>query len=843
MLQNIWQDLRFGVRALLRNPAITAIAALSLALGIGANTAIFSLIDTVLVRSLPVHNPQELVLLSDPSASGVSQGAQGGVRSLFSVQEFQHLRDRQQVFSGMYAAESEAQRVSATIDGGAPENLHERLITASYFSVLGVSPVIGRTFSEADDRIERNAPYAVISYNYWLSRFSRSADVLGKVVRIHSAALTIVGVAPPGFFGETVGSAPDIWIPMMMEPDVNPGRQWLHDDEASVERVMWLQVMARLKPGVTLKQAQANMSVAFQQMLASYNIPGLSASQHKSILDQKIEVRPGARGANELRDDFSQPLYVLMAVVGLVLLIACANIANLLLARAAARQKEIAIRLAMGAGRLRLIRQFLTESLLLSAIGAAAAILFSAWGTRVLLRVVSSGPETVALDLHTNARVLSFTAALAILTGVLFGLAPALRATRVDVGPVLKDNSRGLTGGASRITAGKLLVVAQIAISLLLLIGAGLFVRTLRNLQRVQLGYSSGNLIVVPIDALSAGYKERAGIDLFTRLLDEFRSIPGVRSVTYSQNGLFSGSESGTQLDVEGYKPAKGDAAARFDQVGPDYFSAIGVPVLRGREITRQDTASSTPVCVVNEAMAKEFFAGRNPLGSHLRDLFPGSKAPPFEIVGVVPNVRDHNLRGDIRSRFYVPAAQGLDELPPFANFEIRTFAEPAGVVAAMRRKVRALAPSVAALEPRALTELVGQRVTQERIIAQLSSFFGVLALLLAAIGLYGVLAYAVERRTSEIGIRMAVGAKPGSVVWLILRETLILLAIGAVLGAAAAMALARIVAHSMYGVSTADPLTIAFAAATLTVVALAAAFIPALRAARIDPIVALRVE
>ena len=843
MLQNTWQDLRFGVRALARNPAITAIAALSLALGIGANTAIFSLIDSVLVRSLPVHNPQELILLSDPTASGVSQGSQGGVRSLFSFQEFQHLRDRQQVFSGMYAAESEAQRVSATIDGGAPEYLHERLVSGSYFSVLGVAPIIGRAFTEPDDRVERNAPYAVISYNYWLSRFSRSGDALGKVVRIHSAALTIIGVAPPGFFGETVGSAPDVWVPMMMEPDINPGREWLHDDEAAVERVMWLQVMARLKPGVTLKQAQANMSVAFQQMLAFYNIPGLSADQHKSMLDQKIEVRSGARGANSLRDDFSQPLYVLMAVVGLVLLIACANIANLLLARAAARQKEIAIRLAMGAGRWRLIRQFLTESLLLSAVGAALAILVSAWGTRVLLRVVSSGPETVALDIHTDARVLGFTAALALLTGVLFGLAPAFRATRVDVAPVLKDNSRGLSSGASRLTAGKLLVVAQIAISLLLLIGAGLFVRTLRNLQRVQLGYSSGNLIVVPIDALTAGYKEHAGIDLFTRLLDEFHSIPGVRSATYSQNGLFSGSESGTQLDIEGYKPAKGNSGARFDQIGPGYFSALGAPVLRGREITRQDTASSTPVCVINEAMAKEFFAGRNPLGNHLRDLFPGSKAPPFEIVGVVPNVRDHNLRGDIKSRFYVSATQGLGGLTPFANFEIRTFAEPSGVIAAMRRKVRSLAPSVAALEPQTLTELVGQRVTQERIIAQLSSFFGVLALLLAAVGLYGVLAYAVERRTSEIGIRMAIGAKPGTVVWLILRETLILLAVGAALGAGAAMALARIVVHSMYGVSTADPLTIAIATATLTVVALAAASIPALRAARIDPIVALRVE
>jgi predicted permease len=843
LFENALQDLRFGARSLRKNPAITAIAALSLALGIGANTAIFSLIDTVLLKMLPVRHPQELVLVSDPGASGVSIGSQGGARSLFSCQEFEHIRDRQQVFDGMYAAESNAQRVSARIDGGPPENIRERLVSGAYFPVLGVEAAIGRTFTAQDDRIPRNAPYAVISYRFWTNRFGKSADVLGKSIRIHNAALTVIGVAPQSFFGETVGAAPDVWIPMMMQPLVYPGRDWLRDDEHSVERVMWLQVMGRLKPGVSLKQAQANISVVFQQILAGYEVPGLTAEQHKNQLDQKIELHPGARGASSLRDDYSKPLYVLMAVVGMVLLIACANIANLLLARATARQKEIAVRLAMGASRFRLGMQFLTESLLLSLFGGAVAVLIAGWGTRILLRVVSRGPETVPLVVHTDSRVLAFTAALAILTGILFGLAPALRATRLDAGPILKDNSRGVTG-ASRVTLGKVLVVAQIAISLLLLIGAGLFVRTLRNLRNVNLGYQPDKLVLFDIDALEAGYKGHAGIDLFNRVLAEIRTIPGVRTATFSQNGLFSGSESGTRVDVEGYKPAKdGPTGARFDQVGPDYFSSLGIPVLRGREIGRQDTANSTPVCVVNEAFVKDFFKGAEPLGKHIRDLFPGSKAPPFEIVGVVKDVRDHNLRGDIARRFYAPATQGVDEVPPFVNFEVRTFADPGSVIPAMRQRVRAIDSSLPPLEPRLLGELVDERVLQERIVAQLSTFFGALALLLAAVGLYGVLAYAVERRTNEIGLRMAIGAERGAVVWLVLRETLVLLATGLVIGGGASLLLARLVASSMYGVTTRDPLTMLAAAAALSIVAIAAATFPALRAAKIDPMVALRVE
>jgi predicted permease len=841
--ENTIQDLRFGARALARNPVVTAVAALSLALGIGANTAIFSLIDAVLLKMLPVRDPGQLMLLTDPTAHGVSIGSQSGVRSLLSYGEFEHIRDRQQVFNGMYAAESDPDRVNASVDGGAPEEVHPLLVSGAYFDVLGVTPAMGRSFTAADDRTPSGAPVAVISHAWWNKRFARQADTLGKTVRIGKASLTIVGVAPPGFFGETVGQAPDLWVPIVMEPDLKPGRDWLRDDETKVERVMWLQVMGRLQPGVSMKQAQANISLVYQQILSGYQVPNLDAEHRREQLEQKLQLRPGAKGANSLSDQFAQPLFVLMTLVGLVLLIACANIANLLLARAAGRQKEIAVRIALGAGRLRLATQLLTESLLLALIGGAAGVVFAAWGTRILLRVVSSGPQAVPLAVGIDARMLAFTAALAIVTGLLFGIAPALRAARVEVASTLKENTRAATGGASRINAGKILVAAQIAVSLLLLIGAGLFVRTLRNLQNVNLGYARDRLVLVRVDATTAGYKGIAAADLYLRLLDTIRGIPGVKSATFSENGLFSGTESGTRLWVEGYTPPKpGQTGARFDNVGPDYFSSLGVPLLRGREIGRQDTGASTPVCVINQTMAKEFFEGRDPIGKHIKDLFPGSNAQ-FEIVGVAQNVRDHNLRGDVPRRFYVAAVQGLPIVPPFVNFEIRTAADPGSVVSAVRRKIREIDRSLPIDNFDTLTVLVDRRVLQERIVAQLSTFFGVLALLLASVGLYGVLSYAVARRTNEIGIRIAMGAAQPTVVWMVLRETLVLVAVGAVAGIGAAIGLGRLVASRMYGVAATDPAVIVLSALVLTAVALCAACFPALRAARVDPMVALRVE
>ncbi|HLK70175.1 MAG TPA: ABC transporter permease [Bryobacteraceae bacterium] len=843
LFENTLQDLRYGARGLVKNPGITAVAALSLALGIGANTAIFSLIDTVLVKTLPVRNPQELMLLTDPTSYGVSIGSQGPERSNLSYGEYEHIRDGQQVFQEMFASESALERVSGTVDNGSPEDIHPRLVTGTFFEVLGVPPMLGRGFTAGDDKAPHNAPYAVISYAWWEKRFGRSPDALGKVIRLGKASLTIIGVMPPGFFGETVGQSPDFWVPMMMEPDVKPGRDWLHDDESKITRVMWLQVMGRAKPGVTLKQAQANISVVFQQVLNAYQVPGLSPEQRKNQLEQRLKLHPGDKGANTLSDDFGQPLVVLMTVVGMVLLIACANIANLLLARAAGRQKEIAVRLAMGAGRVRLGLQLLTESLLLAAIGAGLGLLLSMWGSGLLLHVVSNGPDPIPLDVRPDLRVLSFTAALAIATGILFGLAPAFRAARVEVASTLRENSRGVMGGGGRISLGKALVMAQIAISLLLLIGSGLFIRTLRNLENVQLGYSRDKLVLVDVDATSAGYEGANAADLYSRLLAEVRSIPGVKSATYSQNGLFSGSESGTQLYVEGYTPAKaGDTGARFDQVGADYFSSLGIPILRGREIGRQDTGASTPVCVINQTMAKEFFDGRDPLGKHIKDLFPGSKAQ-FEIVGVSQDVRDHNLRGKIPRRFYVPATQGLPEVAEFVNFEIRSAGSVESVVPAVRSKFQGIDRSLPIGTFSTLDELLSRALLQERIIAQLSTFFGALALILASMGLYGVLSYAVARRTNEIGIRMAIGAAQGRVVWMILRETLVLVAIGAVVGIGASLGLARLVANRMFGVSTGDPVTMAVAALTLTLVAMAAASFPAIRAAKVDPMVALRVE
>ncbi len=819
------------------------IAVLSLGLGIGANTAIFSLIDAVLMKMLPVRNPQELVLLSYPSASGVSSGNSTGVRGLFSVAEFQHLRERQQVFSNMLAWQSNPERTDASIDGGAPESVRECLVTGSYFPVLGVQAIVGRTFTEAEDPKPHGAPFAVISYAYWEKRFAKRADVLGKVIRIGKAPLTVIGVAPPGFFGAQVGEAPDVWAPMAMQPDVMPGQDWLHDDESKVLRIMWLHVMGRLKPGVTTRQAQANISVVFQQLLSSYQVPGLDAENRRAMLDQKIELSGGDKGPSSLRKQLSQPLLVLMTVVGLVLLIACANIANLLLARAAARQKEISVRLAMGANRLRLGTQLMTESLVLAFLGGGLGVAMAGWASQALLQVASETPQAIPLDVHVDLRVLAFTAALSILTGILFGLAPAFRAARFDVASTLKENSRGVLGGG-KMSLGKILVVAQIAISLLLLIGAGLFLRTLQNLKEVQLGYERGKLIVMRVDSLSAGYKNAAAMDLYMRLLDAIRTIPGVRSATFSQNGLFSGSESGTELYVEGYTPAKrGDNGAAFDHVGPDYFLSLGIPLLRGREIGRQDTGASTPVCVINETMAREFFANRDPLGKHIKDLFPGSNSQ-YEIVGVARDVRDHSLRDKVQRRFYVPVSHAINnETPSFVNYEVRSAGEPGSVIAALRKKVRELDPSLPIRNLDTLDDLVDRRVVQERMIAELSAFFGALALLLASIGLYGVLSYAVARRTNEIGIRMAIGAEQSTVIRMILQETLVLVVTGSVIGLGAAMGLGELVASRMYGVRTADPATLVAATATLTIVAMAAACFPALRAARVDPVVALRVE
>ncbi len=837
------RDLRQGFRLLAAHRALSAVAVLSLALGIGANTAIFSVINAALLRMLPVKNPQELVILSDPNMNGTSIGIQTGVRSAFTFGEFEELRRANQVFSGVFASESGIARSSARFAGDAPEEVWTRLVSGDYFQVLGVTPVVGRTFTAGEDRAPGSAPYAVISYNFWRNRFGFDASVLGRSVGIGKAQLTIIGVLPPAFFGETVGEGPDLFIPMMMQPQVNPGRDWLHDDPSRVERVMWLHIVGRLKPGVPKQQAQANANLIFQRYLKAQAGTRLSGDRLRELLDQKIEARDGGRGASSVRDEAAEPLLVLMALVGLVLLIACANVANLLLARAASRRKEFGVRIALGAGRSAIIRQLLTESVMLSVVGGALGMLFAQWGTQALLRVLSSGNDSFALNADPDARVLGFTAALSVLTGLGFGLVPAFRLSGRRIQEDLRENARGITAGARRAATGKILVVAQIAISLLLLIAAGLFVRTLRNLDAVDLGYPREHLLIARIDSLRAGYEGPAAAALYPQLAERFRAIPGVRAVTFSENGLFGGTESGDRISVEGYRPRKrGDDAARFDQVGPNYFSGLGIPILAGRQIGPQDAANAPRVCVINETMARFYFGKENPIGRHVTDEFPDTRTT-FEIVGVARDSRDHAIRGEVPRRFFIPALQGLGGIAPAMNFEIRTFADPGHLMNAVRREVAAVNPLLSIRHLATLDQLLDNVVRSERAIAQLSAFFGVLALVLACIGLYGVLSHAVARRTNEIGVRMALGAARSNVIRMVLRETAVMIAIGVAIGVPAAVAASRIVSSRLFGVHGADPATLAAASLVLSGIALLAGYLPARRASRIDPLAALRYE
>ncbi len=835
----IRQDLRYAIRNLASNSGFAVVAILSLALGIGANTAIFSLLNSVLLRPLPVRNPQELVMLTNPDSRGVSVGSQHGERSLLTYPEFQQLRGQSAAFAGLMASQSNLDRTLARVDGGEPEEIRTRMVSAEYFGTLGVPVLLGRTFEAGSDRAEGSAPYAVISYDYWQRRFSRRADILGVKLAIHKGIFSIIGVAPASFFGETVGERPDAWLPLSMQAVVLPGRDWLHDKAASVEKVMWLHVFGRLKPGATMEQAEAASNVVFQQGLANYYGSVLAPEDQKRFLNQRLKLSSAASGASQLRGQFSEPLLMLLAAAGVVLLIACANLGNLLLARATARSREISVRLALGASRARLVRQLLTESAFLALLGGVAG-LAAAFLLRVgLLHLVS---ESIVLAAAPDARVLAFAFALTLVAGLILGIFPAWRTTKADTAAGLKERGRGLTGSAAWLRVGKFVVVGQLALSLPLLVGAGLLLRTFYNLQHVDLGYAKERLLIVEVDAETAGYEPRRRLALFQQLLERVRMAPGVRGATYSDNGLFSGSDSGDQVAVEGYTPTDDQGrSSRYNHVGPNYFSALGIPLLAGREITEGDQPSSNKVCVINEAFAKRFFAGRNPLGMHVTQIYANERNT-FEVVGVARDSRVRALRGDVEHRFYVPVAQPIFATDS-ASFAIRTVAEPSSVIAGARRAILSLDANLPITVARPLGEIIDQRMVQDRLLARLSIAFGAVALLLATIGLYGVLSYGVSRRTNEIGIRKALGAQYGALMAMILRETGILLLVGLAAGIALSAVGMRLITSRLYGIEPTDPWAFAAAVAVLSGVALVAAWLPAYRASRVDPLVALRHE
>jgi predicted permease len=866
-VENLLQDIRYALRTFLRNPGFAFIAILTLALGIGANTAIFTILDSVLLRMLPVANPRQLVVLTDPDQHGMSTGSEAGERHLLAYSEFEYLRDHNEVFAGIFAADSSLMELPVTIaTASEPTNpgdttnplapamrdsAHVHLVSGDYFRTLGVQPVLGRPFGTEVDRVRDASPVAVISHGFWSRRFNLDPQVVGRKITINKTSFVIIGVAPAEFFGESVGDSPEIWLPATMQAAVYPGSDLLTAfPDNNIDQRMWLQVIARLKPGVTLAQANAGINVVFQRYVASSAAAAkLSPAEMKEYSDQQINLQPGARGTSTVHGAFAEPLKLLMGLVALVLLIACANLANLLLARGAARQREFAVRLSIGASRSRLIRQLLTESFLLAFCGAAAGLFVAQWADALLLRMVSgTGPNTIQLALHPDARILAFTFGIAALTAILFGLVPALRATRIDLSPVLKSGVSGSTTEAfhRRFPMAKILVVAQVAVSLVLLVAAGLFVHSLQRLSQVRLGFNTTRLILFRISPLPAGYKDAAIPLLYQDLLDKFKAIPGVSGASLSVDGLFSNTESGDPIAVEGYTPTAGEAMnSRMDHVGPDYFSVVGMPLLYGRGILAQDSApaggKAPRVAVINQTFAKHFFSNTNPIGKHVRDTYPGSTADA-QVVGVVADAKYRSLREETPPRLYAPIFNALWQ-SNMAYFEIRIAGDTAGVSSALRAVVHDTNPAIPEIEIHTMPDLVQQSMHTDYFVARLASAFGLLAIVLAGVGLYGIMAFTVARRTRDIGIRMTLGASPSTILRQVLRETSILMLIGIAVGVPIALVGTRLIRSMLFGLGEADPIALIAACVILASIAAAASYIPARRASRVDPMVALRYE
>ena len=838
-LESTVQDFRYALRTLRKSPAFTAVAVLTLGLGIGANTAIFSLINAVMLRMLPVQHPEQLVLLTDPSQGFVAvDTTQYGVRSLLSYPEFAELRSHNTVFSGMFAAQSEVSDSDIFPGGrrgGQALKAHTQLVSGDFFHVLGIEPILGRVFTAEEDKAPGSNPVTVISYNYWQREFGGNSSIVGSTLRVGQGLFQIVGVAPPGFRGILVGSDVDFWFPISMQEQVLPGRDYLKPRDT-----LWLQVMARVAPGISRKTAEAGINTTFQQTLREWGSALPTARERRNMLNERIELRPGSHGASELRGSFSDPLLLLMMMVGVVLLIACANIANLMLARASGREREIGVRVALGATRRRLIRQLLTESLLVAGMGGVLGIVLSAAGARLLLAIVSTGVDDLGLQVPVDYHVLIFTAAISLLTGVAFGFAPALRGARLDVNRALAANARNSIG-RGRARTGRILVVAQVALSLILLMGGALFLRSLHNMLTQKLGYDRDHLLMITVDPEAAGYKGASATAMYESVLAKLRTIPGVGNVTLSRGGLFGG-DSGDHVAIEG-SPVRGSEqlVSSWTEIGPDYFRTLKIPLLRGREIDSADAARGAAVCVINEAFLRRFFPDLDAIGKHITDEYPTTRET-FEIVGVVADSKEHAPDEHKRPRFYANISHPIGTVGE-VTFLLSTSGEPASVASEVRKLLRQFDQSLSILTVRTVNQQIDRRLITERLTADLAAFFSGLALLMAAIGLYGVMSYSMARRTNEIGIRMALGASAAGVMRMVLGETLLLVATGTAIGLPCGVAIARLISSKLYGVTAADPMSMAAAIFAVLASALLAGYVPAHRASRIDPMVSLRHE
>jgi len=853
-LEQLLQDIRYAARAMRNHKAFTALAALSLALGIGANTAIFSFMDSLLLRSLPVQDPKSLVVLNwrMKRASGykyrsdysVVHSGSGSIHydpkigvnaGIFPYPAFEMFQKQSEAVFDRVFAYYPARTVNLMARGQAEVATGE-YVSGDYFQGVGIPPGAGRLIQSDDDRAGAPA-VAVLSFACAQKRFGNVTEAVGQTIRINNTPFVAIGVAPPGFFGVDPGAAPDFYIPihtnllLSREGPSEAAREYLQPN------YYWIEMIGRLRPGVSMAQAQAALSGPFHQWVAST----ASNDRERAYLPE-LMFREGASGLDSLRRQYSKPLYVLLAMVALILAIACANIANLLLARAAARKREMAVRLSMGAGRLRVIRQLLTESVLLASLGGGLGVLFAIWGIRFLTLLLANGQDNFTLHAQVNWHVLGAAIALSMLTGIVFGLAPAIQSTRVDVIPALKEIRTSQTRSRSRISLGQALLVAQIGISLLMLVAASLFVRTLSNLQAVQLGFNRENVLLFQLDARKAGHKDPEILSFYGDLQKRFNAIPGVRTASLSHSPLVGEGSWYSGIAPVGKKPID---ATHILMAGPRYLETMQIPLIAGRDIDEHDQPGSTPVAIVNEAYVKTNFGDENPLGRRLRfEATRQIKVQDIEIVGVAKNARyGEALQDKFPEVVFLPFVQGSYYPVEGMTYALRTSGDPLGYAGAVRDIVRHADPRVPVDKVRTQAAAVDRIMNQEIIFARLCTGFAILALTIACVGLYGSMSYNVARRTGEIGIRMALGAPRGQVVWMVLGEVFALAAAGLAISVPTALAGSKLVASFLFGMKPNDPVALTMAIVTLLSAAVVAGYLPARNAARIDPMAALRHE
>jgi predicted permease len=833
-LESFAQDVGYGIRSLFRSPALTLVALLSLALGIGANTAIFSFMDAIMLRSLPVKDPGQLVLLGKGTWNGISDDF--AATELYSYPFFRQMQQRNSVFSDTAAVFSITNRVYGFLDHrDIAEPIYVKLVSGSWFPMLGVEPQLGRTLNESDDSSEGDHPVVVLSNTYWKRALSSDPDVLHRTLKLGETTYTIVGVAPPDFFGTTVGEAPDMWAPLSMIKAVPPGFGGYKDNFSES-----LYVMGRLKPGVSPDQAATNVNLIYQQILRGFPDSKLNQENLGKLARAVVPLTPMSTGLSGLRRQFSQPLRILMTVVALVLLIACANIANLLLARSTVRARELAVRQALGATRFRIVRQLLTESLVLALAGGALGIAFAAGAIRLLLHMVSDAFSGSAhLDVSLNLRLLAFSFVVTIFTAILFGTLPALRTTRPDLVNSLRDG-RGASSGTARNPLAKALVVSQVALSLVLLIGAVLFLRSLVNLNNVDPGFNKDSVLRLQIDSPSTGYKadDPRMAALYQQIEQRVAALPGVKAASFSSFVFDEGSWNGYIL-VPGM-PVNHDLDVKHNIIGNGYFDTMQIPLVAGRHFDPQDTATSQHVAIISEHVAKTLFpAGVSPIG---RSYYIGSEQPGnlVEVIGIAKDVKFQNLQEDIVDLDYVPYTQ---HPTGYGDFEVRYTGSFDTISTAVQQTIHSIHRTLPIMNVMTMEQQISRSIVEQRLVAQLSAFFGALAVFLSAIGIYGLMSYTVSRRTNEIGIRMALGAARSNVRWMVMREILLLVGTGLAIGVPITLIAYRAVASMLFGMKGANPGILALATGALLAVAVLAGYLPARRASQVSPMDALRCE